>query len=966
VVGLKVYSKNGCVNEVTKNLVIDFHEIQFVTTISDDTICNKSTAVFEASKDYGQEWIWTAIDTLNGRLEQLDGRLTYFSPRYPGTYIISLKITHGDCSKSQVIDTIEVIGIRPEFELLNGSQCGSKDTVYACNLSLVHGTNNYTYLWDFGDSLSSQCTANSASNSNLDSNCNYWEGEHAKHFYHDTICTVVRLHVVDHDNGCVDSVTAPITLLLVGTDQFGYQADRKCMGSSSDNSIRFLHQECLTGIKVNYDSACGKDRFIGLIDYYNYQRTCDTTGNVTVGFAINNGTGRIYQSCDTSDYIISNSSTCIDTLWFHNWFQLQEEPDPSFYVDTNQRCVPTDITFNLYEPKQKNVAKMEWIWGDLTRESFNPKKGYDSLPSGVHFYGKEKRHEVELIMETDSGCVKKYRYYLDLGYFNDFRLPADTCINDSFQIYDTLRYWKSGTNFWRDTAYDIVGLSWDFGDGRGFATKGPLPKFMYKDAGKHTIKMASFDEFGCVDTAEHEIIITCVTAGIKSIQDKLLCGGIVRFRDSSSTKLNLGRISTHIWDFGDGTTTSNLENPFHYYKKFGSFTVMHIVRTDNDCVDTAYYQMEVEGPTANFDIVSDSIGCAPLHVEFDNKSVNASRYIWQFGDSANLKWTTFSDTNVFNTYNEAGIYYIRLIALDSVWDDNNNEFIYCEAEFPDSNIHLGVYRKVEVLPIRDADFSVPDVICRNQNFTIVDQSDSIYNQYKWSMSNGDQVSSLKDSIHYSFSDTGWYSITYTPTYQVAPPKVVCLDTAEKRVHVSGVESLFDYEQKANCPEFTFQNRSQHADSILWDFGDPDSEINSSTANSVVHDFKTNDAEFRVCLDAWNKDGCRDTFCEILASQSVFELFIPNVFTPDGDGYNNEYDIVLEGELTYELLIYNRWGDLVYESHQDSEFGEGLNWNGIDPTSGNKYPEGVYFYIFKYELDCGGESGESQGTITLLR
>jgi gliding motility-associated-like protein len=965
VVGLKVFSKNGCINEMTKNVVIDFPEIRFLTTKSDDTICAKNTIVLEADKRYGDTWTWAIVNKQFRQSYELDGSVTYFTAQLPGTHIISLKIEHGSCQRHKTIDSFEVVGIASDIELLNASQCGNNDTVFACNLSKVYGTNDYTYIWDFGDSLSSKCTTDVANNANIDSNCNFTEGQHAKHFYNDTICGQVKLYAIDHQNGCIDSTDRPVTLLLTGKDQFKYKAKRKCVGGSGDNAINFFRQECLRGIRVNYDSACNKDNFVSFIDFYNYQSTCDSSGKVTVGFAIQNGDGKIYASCDTTDYIISNRNTCIDTLWFHDWFSLQKPPLPAFYRDTSKLCVPAELGFTLHKPRQKNVAKMTWIWGDGHSETVLVPKDYDSLPTKSHYYTTENQYSLELKMETDSGCTENNILNINLGYFNDFYLPEDTCIEDSFELYDSLHYWGSDHRFWRDTTYDLVGLSWDFDDGRGFATKGPLPKMAYPKPGKYTIRMASFDEFGCFDTASHEIEITCVEAGIKELTQKLLCGGIVRFRNSSSTKLGIGRITSHFWDFGDGTTPNYVQNPFHYYRKFGTFTVTHIVGTENNCFDTAYYQMQVDGPESNFRIASDSIGCVPLKVEFENLSHNASRYIWQFGDSANLKWTTFSDTNVFHTYQQPGTYYIRLIALDSVFDDLNNEYIFCEAEFPDSIIHPNVYRKVIVLPRPAVDFKLPEIICKNQIFTLTDASDSIYSQFIWNISNGATVNSSNPSNPYTFSDTGTYTILYTPKYQVVPPLVTCLDSISKTVRVKGIEALFDYEQKPNCPIFTFTNRSEPTDSTLWNLGDPEAEDNESKSNTITHDYKAHDSEYKVCLTVW-KDGCIDTFCEVLSSVSTFDLFIPNVFTPDGDDYNNEFEIRIEGESTYELSIFNRWGELIYLSEEDSELGDGKNWNGIDQKNGNLLPEGVYFYLFKYKLDCGGESGQSQGTITLIR
>ena len=965
-VELRIYSKNGCVNRSTRNIVIDFPEIQIITTISDDTVCVNETVVLEASKDYGQEWEWTVIHLQSSEQVKFDGRLNYFSQRTPGTYQIGITINDDQCTKSKVVDTIEVVGIKPEFSLLNGAQCGANDTVYACNTSTIYGTTNYSFFWDFGDSLSGQCTTDLSTGNFLDSNCNYWRGQHAKHFYPDTTCTQVKLYTYDHQNGCIDSLDGSVTLLLTGKEHFRYEAKRKCTGTSRDNSIHFLRKDCLQGIKVNYDSACGKDLFKPFFDYYNYNQTCDSSGKVTVGFAVHTGDGKIYQSCDTTDFIISDRNTCIDTVWFHHWFTLQPPPDPSFYIDTNERCVPTDIKFSLYEPHQKNVKEMTWNWDDGTTETVTVKENYDSLPNGYHLYKEEQRYRVILTMVTDSGCKEQYIKLMSLGYYNDFFLPNDTCVGDSFVVVDSLHYWYSSQALWRDTTYDKVGLSWDFDDGRGFATKGPLPKIAYQNPGKYTIRMASFDEWGCFDTTEHEIVIECVDAGIKKQQQKLLCGGIVRFRDSSSTKLGFGRITSHYWDFGDQTTSSELQNPFHYYRKFGSFTVTHIVGTENNCFDTAYYQMVVEGPTSSMAIVGDSVDCAPFTAEFENNSINASRYIWEFGDSANLKWTTFSDTNVHHTYTQPGTYYVRLLALDSIWDDQSQDYIYCESYYPDSINHPGIFKKIVVLEQPEVDFEIPETVCKGQTVTLVDKSDSVYSNYIWELSNGDKVISANDTAFYTFNDTGTFVLTYKPEYTVLPPLMACPDSMSKTVSVHAIEAIFDYKQEENCPVFTFTNQSAEADSVRWDLGDPEAENHGSTANSIRHDFKTNDSEFKVCLEAWNKEGCRDTTCQIISSESVFDLFVPNVFTPNDDDFNNEFEIEIKGESVYELRIYNRWGNLIYESFEDSELGEGKNWDGINPSNGLEYPEGVYFFIFKYELDCDGEEGEVQGTITLIR
>jgi gliding motility-associated-like protein len=87
-----------------------------------------------------------------------------------------------------------------------------------------------------------------------------------------------------------------------------------------------------------------------------------------------------------------------------------------------------------------------------------------------------------------------------------------------------------------------------------------------------------------------------------------------------------------------------------------------------------------------------------------------------------------------------------------------------------------------------------------------------------------------------------------------------------------------------------------------------------------------------------------------------ETIIPNVFTPNGDGFNEELIFQLPATETYDLKIFNRWGNLIFESSDPT-----VNWKGED------FPEGNYMYILIYKKLCGlQETITEKGTITLLR
>lgn len=91
-----------------------------------------------------------------------------------------------------------------------------------------------------------------------------------------------------------------------------------------------------------------------------------------------------------------------------------------------------------------------------------------------------------------------------------------------------------------------------------------------------------------------------------------------------------------------------------------------------------------------------------------------------------------------------------------------------------------------------------------------------------------------------------------------------------------------------------------------------------------------------------------------------DVFIPNVFTPNGDGMNDAFVVQFENARYYKMWIYNRWGRLVWESEDGRPF-----WDGTHFRNGEACSEGVYFYIAEIISYDGIDYGRS-GNITLIR
>lgn len=141
---------------------------------------------------------------------------------------------------------------------------------------------------------------------------------------------------------------------------------------------------------------------------------------------------------------------------------------------------------------------------------------------------------------------------------------------------------------------------------------------------------------------------------------------------------------------------------------------------------------------------------------------------------------------------------------------------------------------------------------------------------------------------------------------------------------------------------------------LWDFGDG----SSSTSQNPSHLYTSNGPQ-TVCLTAGNSNGCTDSVCFVI-DVDVFEFInIPNVFTPDGDGVNDQFYINSSGFKEFGIEIYNRWGLKVFEAGSAT-----IKWDGRS-TAGVELSDGTYYYILT-AVSVTNKDYSTKGFINLMR
>lgn len=292
-------------------------------------------------------------------------------------------------------------------------------------------------------------------------------------------------------------------------------------------------------------------------------------------------------------------------------------------------------------------------------------------------------------------------------------------------------------------------------------------------------------------------------------------------------------------------------------------------------------------------------------------------YLWSGGASATTSSITVSPTVTTN-------YYVSGL-VNACGSDSDTLVVYVESA-PNINVS-GVTN-----------------ICTGQSTTLTASGGS---SYLWS--GGSSSSSASIMV----------SPLLTTTYYVSSPGVLCaadIDTIVVTVS-NFIPAQFSYTYNECNNQVVFQNLSPGAQSYYWNFGDGTFSSFASPSNNYSQGF------YNVTFTTNPNTLCVDSISQIISvANSVQQnLLIPNVFTPNGDGVNDQFLISgLSYCKSYELMIFNRWGEEIFETTASSN----IFWNGINDTN-NESSEGIYFYIIRIS-DENNKSIDLTGFVNLLR
>lgn len=500
-----------------------------------------------------------------------------------------------------------------------------------------------------------------------------------------------------------------------------------------------------------------------------------------------------------------------------------------------------------------NDTIVTWLWdfGDGNTST---------LEQPTHEYAQEGEYQVAVTITKEKGCQASRSNLIVVKYQTTSPPQNDDCkalyhftkvapdslkfkfFDDSEQVNNTMD---------NDT---IVSWLWDFGDGNTSTLE--APEHEYAIEGNYEVSLTITKEKGCQATVTNLVIakkiITIPTAcqayfEIEKSMDNPLT---VKFNDLSI--ISNDTYQEHLWDFGDGNTSSE-KNPTHTYTEKGEYNVTLTIKTIAGCESTVDLPIEVDLPNItpddcnalfSYNVITDD----ELIVKFNDQSTsfnndNITSWEWNFGDGNNS-----DEAEPNHTYSDEGVYNVSLtIETTNGCQATATKSIEVKIEVP------GNPNECEAL------FSFEQISNDELKIKFTDESpllnDSITSQL-WNFGNG-VISSFKNPTH-EYASEGTYHVTLTiTTLEGCMASITNSIEVKKKVinTPTDCEALFSYDQVANDElKIEFIDESPLVnDSItsrFWNFGDG----NFSALEKPTHEY-ANEGTYNVTLKITTLEGC---------------------------------------------------------------------------------------------------------------
>lgn len=870
----------------------------------------------------------------------------------PKNYTVSLTSSNNGCEKT-ITKTDYISVLPPLARFFYSTDCRARPNVTFINTSTMDRTQPLSFLWNFGDGSPTTTM------------------EEPVHQYPAPGKYTVSFTV---NNGtCSNTLNYEISI-IPEVARFNFTpSDSLCRNSHVTFLSQSSNPQNITRYQWSVDNA----------PYFDFGKDLSTMVNKT---------GKIPISL-----IITDAGGCSDTV---TRILTLVGPTAAFTPSDTAGCVNKTITFTDQSSPAADITGYRIDFGDGTIQNF-------TRGPFVHQYLTAGVFSVTMKITAKTGCTDSVT---KVGLI---RISKPAPLFGADNNY----FCKGGIIQFRDSSVVVGKLTylWNFGDGQTSALQNPQHSYSGADS-VYAVSLQITDSLGCVGLLSKPAFITAaVPKAAFGVKDSVsICPPL-------ETKFTLlaKDYESYYWDFGD-STYSTLPNPNHFYNEFGAYKAKLVLVGKGGCLDSVEHTINLYNPRSSTITYGPLNACNELLVNFTVIPPSSVISAFNFGDGTQ---DTTGKTSFSHLYTSPNFYQPYLYLKDSLqcevfvdgsstirvigaeplfstdkktfcdsgtvfftnytigndpvktytWDfgtgatSTDKEPIY---SFTQPGFHL-VSLKVEtengcVKTATDTVkvFATPaptitsaDVVCINTPVPFQGLLGFPDTLVKWTWSFGNGSSSALQNPSATYTTAGTYTITVEASNALA-----CKASTTKTVIVKPLPSIDIFAEPTLPVGVGVVIPVVYSNNVVSYNWTPARDLScTDCATPYVSPKLTT----KYTVSVVDSNGCknsRDITVSVVCNSNNY--FVPNTFTPNGDGTNDVFYPRGTGVARVQSMrIFNRWGQVVFEKRNFAANSAAEGWNGLF----NGKPAVSDAYIYSIEFICdNGLIIPFKGNVTLIR
>ena len=832
-----------------------------------------------------------------------------------GLYNVSLIITTASGCTDTIIKTpyVTVGSIDSvDFSWDPNITCANTDVEFESEfyISVPYDSAEISYLWDFSQGISTQ-------------------DDPTFQFSQDTGWVDVTLYV--NFRGCIDSLELDSVLyVLAPIAQFNPNTYLVCNPTSLPVTFQFqntaIEGEDSDSVALHYEWNDNSPN-----TYFNNSQLDLPNGGNTSHASANYGTYQIEQVVHNYTTGCSDSITLAITI-----SQLQS----AFLLPDDTICKGDAIGLFNQSTTWSAHPVNTWIY------TFGNGQQINNGPNVNYVYPASGTYNINLLVFNSVGCSSTSSQTILVA-----NKPVAGLLAPSYAGCSPFPVSFTNTSYSIVNGLPLATFNTTFSDNNTSVTTTNVNQAInhtFVGNGVYTATLTATDINGCVSNpVSVQITLTKPTALISA--DTVIC-----VLDSSViASLSTGEAALqYAWSVNGNNIGSDslciLDLPSNNNGLFSTHLLSLIVTDGNGCKDTTLQTIFVSqphaAPTYSFSgaaiDVNGNYSCPPLFCDFTDVSSSMgtiTNWNWSFGNGNNSILQ-----NPDNTLVTSGTFTLSMSVTD--------EFGCTDDTTVANYVSIGG-------PLGTPIWIQDNTICaQGALFTI--QNPSNIDSVSWNLGNGVWVADSL-SFPYFYPNTGTYNPSVT-VYDTAGCQILYL-LDPLTASVSGMNAQINaspvYANINQVVNLTDASTSLNPIATwTWIFPDSSNLYFQNTAQSIAF---SQGGPQQIGLVITDNLGCIDTAL-ITIFVSDPDIWVPNVFTPNGDGYNDIVTLPYPSFKSYDIQILNRWGNLVFELKDQTGVAV---WDGYD-FNGQLHTDGVFFYRLRGEM-LGGTLIDKHGFIHLV-